>query len=71
MPAASMRWRIWSSWPSVGPLNLGPVHQRGPDLSRPVLVSSHVGLRADLVIPGRYWWIVPAGDGARLARRPG
>jgi len=36
------------------------------NLSRPVLVSSHVGCGPDLVIPGRTGWIVPAGDGAAL-----
>ncbi|MGB7564419.1 MAG: glycosyltransferase family 4 protein, partial [Prochlorococcaceae cyanobacterium] len=38
------------------------------NLARPVLVSSHVGGAADLVLPGRTGWIVPAGDQAALRR---
>jgi len=32
------------------------------NLSRPVIVSSHVGCGPDLVIPGKTGWIFPAGD---------
>jgi len=36
------------------------------NLSKPVLVSSHVGCGPDLVIPGQTGWVVPAGDGEAL-----
>jgi len=36
------------------------------NLSRPVIVSSHVGCGPDLVDPGKTGWIFPAGDVAAL-----
>lgn len=32
------------------------------NLAKPVIVSSHVGCAADLVIPGQTGWVFPAGD---------
>ncbi len=53
--------------PSVGAAETwGLCINEAMNLSRPVLVSSHVGCGPDLVIPGRTGWIVPAGDGAAL-----
>lgn len=53
--------------PSCGPGETwGLCINEAMNLARPAIVSSHVGCAADLVIPGRTGWIVPAGDGAAL-----
>ena len=53
--------------PSYGPGETwGLCINEAMNLAKPVLVSSHVGCGADLVIPGQTGWIFPAGDVAAL-----
>jgi glycosyltransferase involved in cell wall biosynthesis len=53
--------------PSCGPAETwGLCINEAMNLAKPVIVSSHVGCGADLVIPGQTGWIFPAGDVAAL-----